>query len=197
MKAGADVNAQNNDGMTALMYATSADIQTAVLTLLSAGANPDIKAKDGTTAKIEPQKLFEEFKEISANPFMGNLGSSANYARVTMELIRAGSDINARDEEGWPLLFRAVATGDMNAQAVKGLVEGGANVNATGGKANITPIMQAVADGSLNIMQILAENGANLEVRDSDGETPLFLAIRGGKFTTVNTLVRNGAKCQR
>ena len=194
-EAGADVNAQNDEGMTALMYATSADIQMAVLRLLAEGANPDIKAKDGTVAKIEPQKLFESLKTIirGINLGMGDLGSSANYARVTRELIRAGLDINARDEEGWPLLFMAVVNGDMGAQAVKGLIEGGANVNVTGGKANITTIMQAVMDGSLNIIQILADNGANLEVRDSEGETPLFLAIREGKFTTVNTLIRNGA----
>jgi ankyrin repeat protein len=42
-------------------------------------------------------------------------------------------------------------------------------------------------------MQALIEGGANLEARDEDGETALFMAIRNTKTAAVECLMKNGA----
>lgn len=42
-------------------------------------------------------------------------------------------------------------------------------------------------------MQALIDGGANLEARDGDGETALFMAIRNSRTAAVECLMKNGA----
>ena len=50
LEAGADKDSKNNDGNTALMYASMFDHQSCVRALLEAGADKEAKDKDGKTA---------------------------------------------------------------------------------------------------------------------------------------------------
>ena len=47
---GADVNARNNEGYTALYYAAERGYKEAILELLSCGADKNIRSKKGETA---------------------------------------------------------------------------------------------------------------------------------------------------
>lgn len=78
IKAGADVNAQNDDGQTALMLGARSIIDNAkVNDLIEAGADINAQDNNGKTALM-----------YACNP------------KVLNALIDAGADVNARDSEG-------------------------------------------------------------------------------------------------
>lgn len=64
ISAGVDVNAQNNDGETALMLAVKAGNAHFAETLLANGANPQIKDKKGRIAKDYADKNYNERRDF-------------------------------------------------------------------------------------------------------------------------------------
>ena len=42
------------------------------------------------------------------------------------------------------------------------------------------------------MVQLLLQNGSNVNLRDSDGDTPLLLASRSGQIDMVRLLLDNG-----
>ena len=55
---------------------------------------------------------------------------------------------------------------------VRLLLDAGANPNIPGGDENYTPLHEAVEVGSIDIVEILVERGANKEARTISGKTP-------------------------
>jgi ankyrin repeat protein len=110
LKAGADPNAAQSEGETALMTAARTGVAAAVKTLLAYGA--DVNATEswrGQTALM--------------------WAAAEGHAEAIQELLEAGAQVNARSKAGWtPLLF---AAREGQIPAVKALLAGGANVNDT------------------------------------------------------------------
>ena len=63
LNAGADVNAQDERGMTPLMWAAGNSFQNTVQILLNAGADIDIKNNKGRTA-LDLTRNSDEIKEL-------------------------------------------------------------------------------------------------------------------------------------
>ena len=102
---------------------------------------------------------------------------------------------------------------ENHADAVKVLVEAGADVNAkskplewpefkfnTGGMiytlqpvGGWTAAMYAAREGSIDAVRALADAKADLNLADPDGTTPLILAIVNAKFDTAVALLDKGA----
>ena len=80
LECGADINARDNDGQTALMNANDEDC---IKVLIEAGADVNAKDNDGWTPLMH---LYHEGPEI-----------------IEM-LIKAGADVNARDNDGETVL---------------------------------------------------------------------------------------------
>lgn len=59
---------------------------------------------------------------------------------------------------------------------------------------------KAAEIGDVNTVRVMLEQGVDINLRDSNGNTPLFLASRHGHFHIVQFLIENGAdvnvKCQ-
>ncbi|MDR1740446.1 MAG: ankyrin repeat domain-containing protein [Synergistaceae bacterium] len=107
--AGADVNAKDKDGVTALIYAAEGNNPEVLTVLIEAGADVNAKAKNGATA-LACAALF------NSNP------------EVISVLVKAGADVNAKDDEGWTVLLHA-AESKVNAKGkTEVLLEAGANV---------------------------------------------------------------------
>jgi ankyrin repeat protein len=107
-------------------------------------------------------------------------------------LIKAGANVNVRDSDGATPLFCAVDRGETD--AAFHLVENGADVNlCIGGFKRWSPLHVAARYGNPNIMECLLKAGANVNVQDSDGATPLFWAAAKGKTEAAIHLIENGA----
>jgi len=168
LKDGADVNAANHMGETALL--TSAwggtgrgDVSIAKA-LISRGA--DVNAID----------------MIGVTPLMAV--SAFGNAEFALVLLDAGADVNAQDIYGYTALHIAALHG--HTAIVRALLTGGAKPNVADPRG-VTPLMLAcdcqwpegVCPRRAEIVRLLIANGADVNTKDTRGNTALR-RVKGG-----------------
>jgi ankyrin repeat protein len=170
METGADVNAAQADGMTALHWLVYHDDFKATEALVKAGAN--VKAAN----------------RYGATPL--SLGCTNGNANIVELLLSNGADPDATLPGGETALMTAARTGKPG--PVKALLERGAKVNAKEENGQ-TAIMWAAAEGHAEVVRLLIE--ANAEFKDPlpSGFTPLLFACRAGHIETAKALIAKGA----
>lgn len=123
------------------------------------------------------------------------LMASFHDITITELLIEKGADIEARNVDGINALVYAVSLNDE--EMVKFLLEKGADANTVCEIENEhicmppTPLMNAVYNGNTNIINMLLENGADINYT-TDEMTPLIYAAYKGNTNIINTLLENG-----
>lgn len=80
-----------------------------------------------------------------------------------------------------------------NPEAVEVCLQNGANPNSQFSTMQITPLLLAVSVSSLETIQILLDNGADVTMADIRGTTPLHLAAEIGMTNLVSCLIAAGA----
>ncbi len=86
-------------------------------------------------------------------------------------------DINAKNQN-WPsLVYACRGDNGEHPDEIQQLLALGADINIQNYKGK-TGLHYAAKAGFLKVINLLIENGADLDALDSDGETPLFEAIR-------------------
>ncbi len=121
--------------------------------------------------------------------------SAAGCLAVVELLLRLGADPNAADGgEHTPLYSvgnecKASGGGDV----VRALVRGGAKVDARDGVKHCTALHMAARRGNVEVAEALLDCGADIEVRDSLGETPLRRAVNCNKPGVASLLLSRGA----
>jgi hypothetical protein len=117
------------------------------------------------------------------------------YVRLLLEF---DANPNALNDGGHTPLERACnasAEAKYNrAEVVCLLLEFGADVNANGGVKRSTPLHVAARRGSISTAKVLLKYGADIEARDSVGDTPLRRAINCGKADMAEFLLSQGAE---
>ena len=182
VEAGADVNALLPQGQTALMMAARAGHVEALDVLLSHGA--DLNAREhvlGETALI--------------------WAAAENHPEVVKALVAHGADVNGRSN---PLTFPQSEFGDgksgrltvlpkgswapimyaarQNATgALRALAESGANLNATD-PDNMTALLVAIINAHYDAAVLLLDIGADPNIGDIAGMTPLYAAVDMNTF---------------
>ncbi len=84
-----------------------------------------------------------------------------------------------------------VAASYEQIEVVEYLISEGIDLNIEGAAGKVTPIRCAALQGNLNIVKILYDNGAILDVSTAN-KNPLFAAIYNNHFKIVKFLVENG-----
>ncbi len=120
---------------------------------------------------------------------------AGDFAKVA-EALKAGADANAVDGRGAAALVIAVS--QKKAPEVQLLLDAGADPNArytdTAGKLRNAPAVQfAAANGSVEMLRLLAKAGADLNAADATGLTPLMAAAFMGHSDVVDALLKAGA----
>jgi ankyrin repeat protein len=140
LKHGADVNAQQADGATALQWAAYRGDAKLAEVLLKAGAKPGLANHDGAT------------------PLW--LAAARGDAGVIQALLKGGADANEQLPLGRRPLMLAARSG--NVEAVHALLERGADVNATETERGTSALMQAADQGHADVLKELIQHGANV-----------------------------------
>ncbi len=142
LKNGADVNAAQGDGMTALHWASRHGDAELVQMLLFAGANVRATTRLG-----------------GYTPLM--MAAEQGHATVIAALLTGGSDAKAANTMGTTPLMLAAASG--NPQAITTLVENGAEIEATEKTFGQTPLMFAAATNRVDAIKALVKAGASVK----------------------------------
>ena len=159
LKAGANVNARNRLGATALLSLGWSSKTEVFDLLLSNGADVRLKNSFGSTPLIAAADA-DHFDEVKA-------------------LVEAGADVNARDDQGQTALFYSILMGRLD--SVTFLLGRGADPNQKN-RMDETPLMRASnmcstkgLEYCIAVTKLLIEAGANVNLRTRLG-TPLAAA---------------------
>ena len=109
------------------------------------------------------------------------------HLAVVAELIKAGSDVNARAGGGTNALELAAQNGHL--QVVQALIEAGAELNARAIEG-WTPLMKASYFGHAEIVEALLAAGADARARNDAGSTSLALAEQADHQQIIDALRR-------
>jgi ankyrin repeat protein len=184
LAAGADVNAKNAFGATALMLSVTEPAK--IRLLVDHGADVNAKSKAGRTALI--------------------LAALHNGSDGVMDVLLAkGADTKPADKDG--MTFLLAASNGMNPREVRLAIEKGADVNAKDG-SGFTALMNAASNGDLESVKFLLSKGADanaVSTSDKFGKvkngnidlgnfTALMVAAPYGPPEIVERLLRAGAK---
>ncbi|XP_048242601.1 uncharacterized protein LOC124148037 [Haliotis rufescens] len=169
---GADLSLVDTDGNSLLHLACQGGNMTIVQLLLS-----DLNIN---------QRGKRERTPIMVAAFKG-------HKRVLEFLESKGADLSLVDTDGNSLLHLASAGGNMT--IVKHLLSD-SNINQRG-MNGLTPIMFAAFNGHNSVFDFLESAGADLSLVDTDGDSLLHLACRGGNITIVKHLLSDSNINQR
>jgi ankyrin repeat protein len=115
----------------------------------------------------------------------------AGCADVVELLIKAGADVNSRDNLGKIPLHYAAIKG--NVEIIKRLIAAGSDVNAEENEDGKTPLHTALIMTKEEAALELINAGADIAKADRQGRTPLHLAARKCLVRVVEELLRRGA----
>ncbi|MDD8014239.1 MAG: ankyrin repeat domain-containing protein [Acidobacteriota bacterium] len=172
LKAGAEINAKDGFGFTALMRASERGNAELVKALLQAGADIKVKRENGWTALQD--------------------ACSANQLEALKVLLDAGADPNERGTDGTGILLWAVGYGYT--EVVRELVKAGTRIDDPIDRFGQTPLMQAARTGKTEIIRTVLELGAKINAKDREGKTALDYAKENGHAEIAEILNQAGGK---
>ncbi|XP_015582166.1 ankyrin-1 [Ricinus communis] len=162
-----DVDTKDDDGETPLIHAARQGHTATAMYLLEHGANPAVASDLGATA-------------LHHSAGIGNI-------ELLRYLLSKGVEVDSQSDAGTPLIW---AAGHAQPDALKVLLEHHANPNAET-EDNITPLLSAVAAGSVACLESLVQAGANVNIT-AGGATPLHIAADNGSSEILHCLLKAG-----
>jgi ankyrin repeat protein len=143
LKQGADVNAVQGDGVTALHWAATHGDAELTSMLLVAGANHRAATRFGGYQPL-------------------HVAAERGYAPVVGTLVKAGADANAATARGTTALMLAAGSGETATLAA--LLDAGADLNARETERGHTALMFAAAANRLSAVKLLIARGADAAI---------------------------------
>ena len=185
LDAGADANSANSIGTTVLMEAAASGSVAAVKTLLDRGADANAKAlRDQTALMFAAARNRADVVRL-LGPRGADLNATSEILPMDLPLFDDnGNRIPNRTGLGRPkadmmggntALHYAAREGHF--EAVRALVEAGANVNERNPGDRMTPIVMAIVNGEFDIAKYLLDHGADPNMATVDGLAALYATI--------------------
>jgi truncated hemoglobin YjbI len=155
-----------------------------------------IESGDGALAEYGQGLLFAN-PDLAHERYGGrtllHAASAAGNLPLVTGLLRLGVDANVQDGGGHTPLYSVGNECSGGGPVVRALIQGGAKVDACDGVKRCTALHMAARRGNVEAAEALLECGANIEARDSLGETPLRRAVNCGKTSVAALLLAKGA----
>jgi ankyrin repeat protein len=223
IRSGADVNALQGDGSSALLWAVYRVDHPLVKELLQHGAKPNARNMLGSTPlneaiAIADVETVELLLKAKADPNLGNddgqsplmIAARIGSLPIAQALVKAGAKVNEREKlRGQTALMWAVGAGSP--AVVEFLIKHKADVEVRAAEndwgnqitsepraqyrptGGLTPLLYATRSGCLDCVKALLKAGADLNRPTPDGVTPLMNAIDNNNYAIANYLLDQGA----
>jgi ankyrin len=190
---GADPNARNDYNATPMQAAAVAADPAVIKPLLKAGADPDSTAADGQTAlmvvarsgNVEAAKaLIDHGAHVNAKEHLRDQtalmwAAAKRRPEMVALLIKHGAEVNAQSK--------------MVVKTRQETNEGGFGRPQDVQAGGFSAVLYAARNDCLDCIKALAAAGANLNLPNGDGETPLIIAINNFHFNVAKYLIEAGA----
>ncbi len=208
VQAGADVNAASRYGVTPLALAIEAADTPMTRWLLDAGADAERPDRTGEPPLLQAARVGDadvvaallergvavDARDASYGQTALMIAAREGHLAVANLLLDAGADIDAATLAEEPPRFVPPSESPPGLSRGIGIVRAGwpedrgKRFPAGGGK---TPLSYAARAGHLDVARLLIERGANLELADGNGVTPLLCAIVNASVFRVSRTGRS------
>ncbi|MHC4963243.1 MAG: ankyrin repeat domain-containing protein, partial [Planctomycetota bacterium] len=173
MEYGADVDAIDFLGNTPLHYALFKNRTKAMEMLLKKGASINAANAYGMT----PLHYFQS-------------GGATSAARLIQAMLLSGADPTLQDFKGETILHLFCREMEDFPEVLQDIINKGGNVNQANG---IGEYPLHLVSNNANYVRVLIQNGADPEVRDRQGLTPLVWGIYKKNESVLKALIEAGA----
>lgn len=152
---------------------------------------------DNCTSVILIQTLLDQGAKVDVPDAM--MWTPLHYAakweeeEICQLLLEAGASVHVLDTDMWTPLHAASYSSCL--EVAKLLLDRGADINAKT-YSNLTPLHFLIRFSSspeIEVIQEFIQAGANLDVQDIHGYTPLMMAAEQGHLDVCSILLKNGA----
>lgn len=218
-----DVNQRNADGSTPLQWAVYNVDVNEVRRLLDAGADVVLANQYGATpmglaAEIGHTGILKLLVDAGADVDSPNpdgqtalmaVARTGNVAAATL-LLDHGARVDARESWGGQTALMW-ASARRHPEMMQVLIEHGADVDARSvhrdyqrhvtaegrpkslDSGGLTPLLYAARENCLACVEVLLANGADIDLPDPDGVSPLHVAIMNANWDIAKRLIEAGA----
>ena len=128
----------------------------------------------------EVKRRLGETKRLTVENVSSTAASNSDikHLAVLKTLIKSGGNVNARDVAGYSVFFHCVTAFGNKSETIrmaKVLLKAGVDPNVQN-RFGCTPLHENIMTRNYEVLNFLAENGADPSVHDNDGITPHSLA---------------------
>jgi ankyrin repeat protein/L-ascorbate metabolism protein UlaG (beta-lactamase superfamily) len=202
IERGADVDATNDDGITALHRAALFSADEVAALLIDAGAEVDVRDSSGETPLITAAygspKTVALLISRGADPNVIDkngvtalvAGIRSGEKEVVDLLLASGAD----PEAGGATLPLYAAAREGRVDFVSALLAAGADRDVSNNRSGWTPLHISAIKGYGEIVRLLIDAGANVNLEDLEGNTPLLLASKYENRGVAKLLIAGGGR---
>ena len=167
LENGANVNIQDESGMTALIQNAIFGFERIVSILIENGANIDVQDETGSTALMYAANIDREGIDTESWDALG---------RTVQILLQSGASLELKNNDGKTTLQLVGQTNDESGGLDRNSLDFDLSTIDVQDEAGRTPLINACLNENTRLVEILLESKANPDIQDNDGYTALMLA---------------------
>ena len=164
--------------------------------LLEACNNFDLSQVESCLA--DKNEIKDIFGHISSQCFKGNQSPEDQLQLIEL-LVKHGADVNVLDDDGHAVIHYACKHPNPKVSLLPKLISIGADINIQTGKSLLTPLHLCSRHNDrydepgvcyYNNVKLLLKSGANVQLLDSNGKTPLHYLVVSRHSTETEKLAQ-------